>query len=74
MRTVTEVALDILEKMQNFYKDFPEDIQEVLDFEKEKFMDADKRYAWIIRKKFGNGFVKKEMELVHRSQNNTTNT
>lgn len=74
VRTVTEVALDILEKMQNFYKDFPEDIQEVLDFEKEKFMDADKRYAWIIRKKFGNGFVKKGMELVHRSQNNTTNT
>lgn len=64
VRTVTEVAVDILEKMQKFYKNLPDDIQEVLDFEKEKFLDADKRYAWIIRKKFGNGFVQKGLELV----------
>ena len=38
--TVTETALKILSEMQDFYRDFPEEVQEVLAFEKEKFIDA----------------------------------
>ena len=66
--TVTETALKIISEMQEFYSDFPEEIQKVLVFEKEKFIDAEKRYAWIIRKQYGNGFVKKGLELAKQRQ------
>ena len=66
--TVTETALKILSEMQDFYRDFPEEVQEVLAFEKEKFIDAEKRYAWIIRKQYGNGYVKKGIELAKERQ------
>ena len=66
--TVTETALKILSEMQDFYRDFPEEVQEVLAVEKEKFIDAEKRYAWIIRKQYGNGYVKKGIELAKERQ------
>ena len=54
--------------MREFYRDFPADVQSVLEFETEKFLDAEKRYAWIIRKEFSGGYVRKGLELAKKRQ------
>lgn len=68
VHTVTDAALDLLSQMEEFYWDFPTEVQEVLLFQKEKFLDADKRYAWMIRKQYENGFVKKGLALAKQRQ------
>ena len=54
--------------MKEFYGGLSLDVDEILQFEYEKFTDADNRYAWRIRKQFGDGFVKKGLELVKERQ------
>ena len=66
--SVADAALRVLEEMQEFYQDFPEEVTSVLAFETEKFVDADNRYAWIIRKQYANGYVKKGLELARKRQ------
>ena len=66
--SVADAALKVLGMMRAFYRDFPEDVQKVLDFETEKFLDGEKRYAWQIRKAFSGGYVKKGLELAKRRQ------
>ncbi|MBQ8835506.1 MAG: hypothetical protein IJ001_12420 [Oscillospiraceae bacterium] len=66
--SVTDAALSVLERMSAFYRDFPEDVQEVLAFEREKFIDGDNRYAWKIRQAYDGGFVKKGLELAWQRQ------
>ena len=66
--SVADAALKVLKAMQEFYQDFPADVQNVLEFEMEKFLDAEKRYAWIIRKEFSGGYVKKGLELAKKRQ------
>ena len=43
-------------------------VQEVLEFEYEKFADAWNRYAWKIRELFQDGYVKKGLELIGERQ------
>lgn len=50
------------------YHDFPQDVQDVLDFETAKFTDAENRYAWIIRRKFDHGFIEKGLKLAKQRQ------
>ena len=66
--SVAEAALRVLGMMREFYRDFPADVQEVLDFQTAKFVDADNRYAWILRKQFADGYVKKGLELAKKRQ------
>ena len=66
--SVTNAALKVLDRMEEFYRDFPESVQKVMDFEREKFIDGDNRYAWKIRREFDGGFVKKGMELARQRQ------
>ena len=54
--------------MEEFYQDFPALVREVLDFEREKFVDSDNRYAWKFRRAYDGGFVKKGMELARQRQ------
>ena len=63
-----DAALKVLDMMREFYRDFPEEVQAVLDFQTEKFIDAENRYAWIIRKEFGDSYVKKGLELARKRQ------
>ena len=42
-----------------FYHDFPQDVQDVLDFETAKFTDVENCYA-----SFDHGFVEKGLKLV----------
>ena len=66
--SVANAALKVLDRMAEFYGDFPDSVQEILEFEREKFIDADNRYAWKIRRSFGGGFVRKGLELARRRQ------
>ena len=66
--SVADAALHVLAMMREFYRDFPADVQSVLEFETEKFLDAEKRYAWIIRKEFSGGYVRKGLELAKKRQ------
>ena len=66
--SVADAALRVLERMKEFYRDFPEDVRAVIDFEIEKFIDPEKRYAWIIRREFSGGYVKKGLELAKKRQ------
>ena len=45
-------------------------LQEILDFQYQKFENADNRYAWIIRKQFQGGFVKNGMKLAKKGRKN----
>ena len=54
--------------MKEFYGGLSLDVEEILQFEYEKFTDADNRYAWRIRKQFGGGYVKKGLELAKERQ------
>lgn len=66
--SVAHAALKIIGMMKEFYSGFSPGVDEVLQFEYEKFTDADNRYAWKIRKQFGGGYVKKGLELVKERQ------
>ena len=66
--SVTDAALKVLERMREFYRDFPASVKNVLDFETEKFLDGEKRYAWKIRKEFSDGYVKKGLKLAKQRQ------
>ena len=66
--SVAHAALDVLDSMEAFYRDFPEEVHRVLDFQRDKFVDGDNRYAWKIRREFDGGFVKKGLALARRRQ------
>lgn len=66
--SAAHTALKIIERMKEFYSGLSIDVDEILQFEYEKFIDADNRYAWKIRKQFGGGYVKKGLELVKERQ------
>ena len=66
--SVAHAALQVIGQMREFYEGLSLDVDEILQFEYEKFTDADNRYAWKIRKQFGDGFVKKGLELVRERQ------
>lgn len=66
--SVAQAAMNIIDEMKNFYAGIQVDVQEILDFQYRKFEDADNRYAWIIRKRFQGGFVRKGMELAKKGQ------
>lgn len=70
--SVADAALKVLGMMREFYRSFPEDVQQILDFETEKFTDAENRYAWQIRKAYSGGYVKKGLALAKRRQAEVT--
>lgn len=66
--SVADAGLRVIGFMREFYRDFPSEVQEILDFEEQKFIDPDKRYAWQIRKQFADGFVRKGLALAKLRQ------
>ena len=67
-RSVVRTGLDIMEEMKEFYRDFPDDVREVLDYEEEKLIVPEKRYAWMIKKEFEDDFAGKGLELAKKLQ------
>ena len=66
VNTVALAARNVILSMKEFYQDFSEEVQKILDFEEAKFEDGDNRYAWKIRKEFSGEYVKKGLELAKR--------
>lgn len=66
--SVAQSAARIIEQMKEFYQNLGLEVQDVLDFEYEKFMDAGNRYAWKIREQFQEGYVKKALALAKERQ------
>lgn len=55
-------GLKVLEAIEEFYSGYPEDVLEVIRYEKEKFIDIEKRYSWKILKEYGDDYVRKGLE------------
>lgn len=66
--SVAAAALKVIERMKDFYRELDFDVEEILEFEYEKFVEAENRYAWKIRKQFGDGYVKKALQLAKERQ------
>lgn len=62
--SVTHSAAEAVQALAGYDRQ----IQKVLAFEREKFVDADNRYAWKIRREFDGGFVKKGLALARQRQ------
>lgn len=69
--SVAAAGLKIIRAMKEFYRDYPDEVKEILDFEEEKLIDPMKRYAWIIRKEYAGCFVEKGLELAKQRQRET---
>lgn len=54
--------------MKKFYQNLELPVQDVLEFEYEKFLDAGNRYAWQIREQFQESYVEKALELAKERQ------
>lgn len=65
---VAEAAVRVIERMKEFYRGFDPAVQEVLEFELGKFVDAGNRYAWKIKEQFQEGYVKKALALAKERQ------
>lgn len=70
--SVAEAGRKVIGFMREFFGEASEEIQSVLDFEEQKFIDPETRYAWQIRKQYAAGFVKGGLELAKRYQEEGT--
>ena len=67
--SVINAAKQVIEKMYEFYKDYPDYIKKAVEFQYEKFTENPKnRYSWQIRERFGGGFVKKGLKYIKERQ------
>jgi glutamate--cysteine ligase len=66
--TVVQAAKNVFGFLREFYKGFPQEVIDILNFEEEKIDDTDKRYAWIIRKEYAKDFVKSGVQLAKARQ------
>lgn len=66
--SLVDAGKSIISSMREFYQGYPAKIQNILDYEEEKFIDPEKRYAWKIRREYGEDFVNKGLELAWKYQ------
>ena len=69
--SVAGAALNVIQFMRDFYGSFEEYesvIKPVLDFEEEKFVNPECRYAWKIRQEYADHFLEKGLELAKYHQ------
>ena len=66
--SVADACMDVIARMKEFYRDFPDEIHEVLSFEEMKFIDPETRYAWKIRKQYAYQFVEQGLYLAKQKQ------
>lgn len=66
--SVAKAAIKVIDKMKRFYEDIRLPVQDILEFEYNKFVEGQNRYAWQIREKYQTGYVKKVLELAKERQ------
>ncbi len=71
--SVAEAGKNVIGYMKEFYKDFPEEILEILDYEEAKFIDPENRYAWKIRHQYEENYVEKGLQLAKELQREAVN-
>ena len=68
IESVANAAIAVIDQMKTFYQELKLPVQDILQFEYDKFTDAGNRYAWKIREQFGPGYVKKALALARERQ------
>ena len=58
-----QAAINMLTDMEAFYSDAPENVREVLKFEKRKFTHPETSYAYQIRVRYGEKYARKGLKL-----------
>lgn len=67
--SVLEASAILLEELDAFFTDLPEDYQGVLERQKRKLTDPFQyRYAWILRQEYGEDYIGKGLELARKRQ------
>ncbi len=66
--SVAHAGRNLIDAMRRFYEGFSDEVMRILDYEYEKLVDPEKRYAWIIRKEFADSFLEKGLELAIKRQ------
>lgn len=66
--SVVAAGLKVIGFMRDFYRDFPDEIQEILAYQEAKFQDPEKRYAWRVRREFADGFAEKGLQYAKKMQ------
>ena len=62
-------ALRVINDMRQFYRGIEADmgeVEQVLQYQSDKFEDPEKRYAWQLRREYSEGFVEKGLELARK--------
>ena len=70
--SMRDAGVIILKKMKTFFKDYPDYAEKVLDFQLEKLQNDEKRYAYMVKKTYGEDFVKKGIELAKNNNHSLT--
>ena len=60
--SIVVAALELIREMKEYFSIFSGEVMRVLEFEEEKLIDPEKRYAWIIRREYGDAFLSKGLE------------
>ena len=66
--SVASAAKKMLEQMKQFFRKCQIDVEDILEFEYEKFTNAENRYDWKLRQQFQDNFVDKAMKLARKRQ------
>ncbi len=66
--SVVSEALRIIGQMKEFYREHPQEIKDILEFEELKFIDPETRYAWIIRNEFEDKYVERGLSFASELQ------
>ena len=61
--SVVDESLALINKMKEFYSDYPKWIMDILEYEENKFINPEERYAWKVRNQYGQEYVKKGLAL-----------
>ena len=61
--SVVDASLALINKMKEFYSDYPKWIMDILEYEENKFINPEERYAWKVRNQYGQEYVKKGLAL-----------
>lgn len=69
--SVADAGLKVISFMKDFYRDFPDWVKDILEFEENKFLNPHERYAWKIRDMYTGNYVEKGLQLAKKLQETT---
>lgn len=68
IHSIEEAGYKLIRLMKEFYREYPDEVHKVLEYEEKKFINPETRYAWRIRKEYGDDFVGKGLKLAENNQ------